>query len=747
MNNISVFKNYVDFIDNQPIDQILVSIKEGKIKDDISNLRQLIAEQKTVEAEKLKKSLPAFTASGTFDRGRKAHLIQTYSQLIILDIDKINPDKLEPAFIKATLLPSTMACFNSPSGNGLKIIVKVSSTATRHEEAFNLLAAHYEDQLQLPIDRSGKDICRLCFFSYDPNLYYNPESQVFKVIVQQQQQPVVSDTLPISPHSQSDYALMYQKAVDFTRKKTEFVNGSRNIYVHSLACNCNRNGIPEAEAMSLILHDFNFNDNEVRSCIRSAYSKNKHEFGKFAQVAQVAQSTKIEFDKDEELSEQLFNTPYISNETYNKIPLLLQKACAKFKNPREKDIFLTGALSVLSGCMHGIYGVYDQRKVFPNLFSFIIAPAASGKGSLYFAKDLAMSYHQRLKDESIASKKQYQVDLEQYRFDKKNARNDDTIPTPDYPEKPKFKILFIPANSSAAAVIGHLEQSDGSGIIFETEADTMGNSFKQDWGGYSDLLRKAFQHEPVTYSRKANDEFIEVQNPCVSVALSGTPSQVQGLIASAEDGLFSRFIFYAFKVKSQWRDVSPQNKINLTDYFANLSSEVENMADFLQLYPSEILLSDKQWQFLNINFELWLKEVSAFISEEVGSTVKRLGLIVFRIAMVLTALRKFDNCDISSHIVCDDVDFETAFNLAEVYKHHAIQMYSILPKSEGNKLPQNKRVFYDALPINKEFTHQDAVKIGSSIGIKERTVGKYLKQLLDGFLVQPIKYGPYLKKG
>jgi hypothetical protein len=741
MSEISIFKNFTDFVDNTSVDQIIKVISSDVLKKDITNLRQLIADGKKAEAEKLKKSILAFTASGTFDQGRKANLIQTYSQLIILDLDKIASGKLEPAFKQAVSLPTTMSCFLSPSGNGLKILVKVSSSVEIHELAFNQLAKHYEDQLQLPVDRTGKDLCRLCFFSYDPDVYYNPESQTFQVV--EQEQSIIADDIPSDPVNVSDYELIYRRAVEFTRRKNEFVDGNRNKFVYSLACNCNRNGIPKEEALSYILHDFNFNEAEVKSCVNSAYSKNADEFGKFARFASPSE---FDFDQNEELNNQLLNTLLIPDEIFNHLPLLLRKSCALFEHPRERDIFLTGALTVLSGCMNNVYGVYDQRKFFPNLFSFVIAPAASGKGALYFAKELAMSYHQRLTDESNLNRKQYQADMEQYRLDKKIAQKNDELPVPDCPEKPKFKILYIPANSSAAAIIGHLEQSDGSGIIFETEADTMGNSFKQDWGGYSDLLRKSFQHEPVTYSRKANAEFIEVKKPRVSVALSGTPSQVQGLIASAEDGLFSRFIFYTFKVKPQWRDVSPQNKINLTDYFINVSLEVENMIDFLEHYPTEILLSDKQWQFLNHSFELWLKEVSAFISEEVGSTVKRLGLIVFRIAMILTAIRKLENGDTASSLVCDDVDFNTAFMLAEVYKQHAIQMYSILPKSEGNKLPQNKRIFYDALPFNTEFTSQEAVKIGRTIGIKERTVGNYLKQLLDGFLIQPVKYGPYIKK-
>jgi len=395
--------------------------------------------------------------------------------------------------------------------------------------------------------------------------------------------------------------------------------------------------------------------------------------------------------------------------------------------------------------MKGVLGTYDQRTVYPNLFSFAIAPAASGKSALSFAKELAMTNHRKMVQESKEKLKQYQMELEQYRAAKRGKKKDDTTPDAEPPQKPKFKVLYIPANSSSAAVIGHLEQSEGIGIICETEADTMGNSFKQDWGGYSDLLRKAFHHEPVTYSRKTNDEFVEVEKPRISVALSGTPSQVQGLIASAEDGLFSRFIFYTFKVQPQWRDVSPQSKVNLTEFFSKQSEQVDVMANFLEHCPTEFHLTPEQWAFLNSKFELWLQEVSTFVSEDASSTVKRLALIVFRIAMVISAIRKFEYGVADKDITCEDTDFQTAFALAEVYKQHALLMFAALPKAEENQLDQNKKRFYDALPADRDFTRQEAVEIGLVVGIKERTVGKYLNRFLGRFLEQQVKYGPYRK--
>lgn len=97
-----------------------------------------------------------------------------------------------------------------------------------------------------------------------------------------------------------------------------------------------------------------------------------------------------------------------------------------------------------------------------------------------------------------------------------------------------------------------------------------------------------------------------------------------------------------------------------------------------------------------------------------------------------------------SSLTCADTGFRLHLP-PKLYKQHALLMFAALPKSEENQLDQNKKRFYDALPADKEFTRQEAVEIGLSVGIKERTVGKYLNRFLGRFLEQPVKYGPYRK--
>jgi hypothetical protein len=416
-----------------------------------------------------------------------------------------------------------------------------------------------------------------------------------------------------------------------------------------------------------------------------------------------------------------------------------------FKDSRERDVFLTGALAILSGCIPDVKGLYYQQVVYPNLFSFIIAPAASGKGALKFSKCLGDSYHDRLIKESNEDLQNYKTEMNEYKANMYSRKKSE--PTVDPPEQPPFKVLYIPANSSYAKILSHLMQNNECGIICETEADTMGNVLKQEWGGYSDMLRKAFHHERISSSKKTNNEYIEVNEPRLSVALSGTPSQVTGLIASAEDGLFSRFMFYAYKVEQQWRDVSPYaSSFNLTEHFNALSDQVFQLIQFLKQYQTTIELTQQQWQALNSICSRWLIEVTTFTGDDAGSIVKRLGLVLYRLTMIFTALRKFENGDTSTTAFCTDADFDTAVNLADLYLQHSLLMFHNLPKQTENsvfRFGDNKRKFFDALP--PDFKRAEAIEFGKKYNLSTRSVDNLLKELTGKYLSQP-QYGCYSKQ-
>lgn len=419
----------------------------------------------------------------------------------------------------------------------------------------------------------------------------------------------------------------------------------------------------------------------------------------FAEIAKIATSPE---DK----------TPHISEEVLNSLPPLLEKSVEVFTERREKDVFLTGALGVLSGCFPNVYGIYDGREVYPNLYTYVSAPAASGKGILAYSKYLGMKYHEQIKATQVEGKSQ--------------------------------PVLFIPGNTSAAAFMGHLE-SNKNGIFFETEADTIGNTFKQDWGGFSDLLRKGYHHETFSSSRKMDNEFIDIESPRLSLVLSGTPEQIHGLIHSAEDGLFSRITFYTFDGGgSVWKDVSPYaNGVNYKEYFKGIGEDLFEIINTLLKHPKiEFQWSKDQWDLFKETQQKFQLEAVERHGVGAVSLVRRSGLMWYRIAMILSILRKHDSIsDTNKVLACEDNDFLCANELMETYKAHNLLMYGNLPKQSKSISVDKETFFLNSLPT--VFERKKAVEIGSKLGMKDRTVDNRLKALVEGGYLFSPKSGLY----
>ena len=306
---VTIFKNFNEVVEHKSLLTILDEIKTGKYKPGIVYLRKSLAENKTEAYNKAKKSLPAFTPSAKFVGGRKLEFLAEYSKCIILDIDKLNEKDLQKAKHLANQSEFTFASFISPSGNGLKILVNINSDKANHKEAFLLVQAHYESILKLEIDKSGKDVTRLCFYSFDENLYLNENAKTF-VTLSAVEMPLIEKKLEPkteNPIPETNYEAIYNHCIKFTEKKVQYANGSRNVFVHQLACNMNRKAVPMDVALNFIQTDFNFDDKEVSQAVTSAYG-NILEFGKTEkatipnekQKKQTSKNTDDEDDDDDE---------------------------------------------------------------------------------------------------------------------------------------------------------------------------------------------------------------------------------------------------------------------------------------------------------------------------------------------------------------------------------------------------------------------------------------------------------------
>ncbi len=440
----------------------------------------------------------------------------------------------------------------------------------------------------------------------------------------------------------------------------------------------------------------------------------------------VSKSTLADLESNDKT---IFNTPRIPSDVYQNLPEILKESTNMFQDAIEKDVFLIGAISVISGCLPNVEGIYFDEPHSAHLYSFITAPAGSGKGKLKWAKYFGLKIHKIMVAQSVRAKEEYDQELEHYNNLNKNQRQD-----AEKPREPKRKMFYIPANSSSSAFIQALSDNDFKGIIFETEADTLSSTLKQDWGNFSDVLRKAFHHESTNMFRRKDNEYIEVDDPHLAMALSGTPKQVHNMMPDVENGLFSRFLYYAFEDYSDFKNpfVSYQ-KVNYTQFFEEKGDEIYALYQILSQQPTaiEFRFTAEQGVVFTRQFNALYKRNRLLLGNDFNANSRRLGLITFRIAMVLRTLRIPEDGNYPNPLVCNETDFQTAIQIAFTLEKHAIAVFQNLP---NNDLKGVKLKFYNALPDN--FNRQGYLTVARELQIKDKTAEKYIARFKENDLLE-----------
>lgn len=450
-------------------------------------------------------------------------------------------------------------------------------------------------------------------------------------------------------------------------------------------------------------------------------------------------SKKSETAESEESSESEESMPTFSQVIYGLLPSFLESVINKAKNFEDADLLILGTLTAISPCLPNVSGIYAEREVFPNLFTFISAQASAGKGRLTLCRHLIKPIHDNLK-------KLYHEEMNEYRRLKNEYAQDKS--TGDPPTEPPIKTLLIPANSSATSVYQVLNDNNGVGLIFETEGDTLANSFKSDYGNFSDGFRKAFHHEMISYTRRKDREFVELTKPRLSAMLSGTPRQIISLIPDTENGLFSRFIFYNMNLRLEWRDVFSKSDETLDQYFEHLGHKFFEFYQTLQnSNPIRFLLSDAQQDQFNSFFSKIQEEYANLFGTDIIASVRRLGLITFRLAMILTTLRLMDGAPLADAIVCSDTDFRTVLIMADVLIKHSVRVFGNLPATVTDTAKSGSysiyQKFYDSLP--HEFDRSAYLSVAERLHISPKTAEKYLRKLCASGQLQHPAYGSYIK--
>lgn len=329
----------------------------------------------------------------------------------------------------------------------------------------------------------------------------------------------------------------------------------------------------------------------------------------------------------------------------------------------------------------------------------------------------------------------------------------------EIPTLPPNKMFLISGNNTGTGILQNLMDSDGIGLICESEADTISSAIGSDYGHWSDTLRKAFDHDRVAYNRRTDREYREVKKTYLSVLISGTPSQVKSLIPTAENGLFSRQIFYYMPSIRQWQNQFDRNDRNLEEPFTKMGTEWKEKLKIIYMGGIFTLhLSDGQKEEFNRLFSQLFTRSELTNGSEMSGSVARLAINICRIMEVVAMLRMLESEDITTsphlspdpgtsadnlkdHIVSlwnldiTEDDFHAVLSMAECLYRHATHILSFLPATEVTRRGNADR---DALVqcMKKRFTRIEFLQKAEEMGIKTATASTWLKRMLKNGLVE-----------
>ena len=448
-------------------------------------------------------------------------------------------------------------------------------------------------------------------------------------------------------------------------------------------------------------------------------------------------------------------------------PKILMLIMSYATSPTQRDILLLGALTALGATMERyVRCSYSGKYQSPCLQTFFVAPPASGKSGLSLIRLLVEPIHDKIRQQVDEEMKAYRKEKKNYELLGKERVNTEA------PQMPPNKMFLISGNNSGTGILQNIMDANGTGLICETEADTIASAISSEYGHWSDTLRKAFDHDRLSYNRRTDQEYREVKRIFLAVLLSGTPAQVKPLIPSVENGLFSRQLFYYMHGIYQWINQFDENETDLEAIFTSIGLEWKKLLNLLKEHGLHTLrLTDEQKQEFNDLFSELFTRSTIANGREMNSSIARMAVNICRIMSVVAMLRAFENpqpyqYQASSHplltpdkeIATDNIkdgiitrwdmtitpeDFKAVLNLVKPLYQHATHILSFLPPSEvSHRANADRDAFFEALGI--QFTRAQLLEQATTMGIKPNTALTWLKRLVkQGLIVNLDGKGTY----
>lgn len=774
---------YFSVFDEHAVDMTLeefVKLLRGeRWKVQVEEYQRLKASGRETEAKKLKRKLAALVIAGRCDGSHAETNLKQWSGDAMLDVDKCNGRVSEfLQVLKDT--PWVKAAWRSVSYDGLKLVVRVEAESVdEYRLAYALVAWHVAQLLAFPCDMSCKNPTRPCFASYDPEAFFRPDTEVFpwrRFVTEHPDRvgEILAELKVKTPAGASGPPVaasgMLHTFFNEFLEQNPFVDGKKNEFLLKLGRIARYKGVGEEELARLKtlaverLAGMGCAAGDIPPRIDSGYryaDMNKGS-GTPASRAHKAQGSPMRYSEPNEGEEEAElekleadklrrEVPCLPDELFDRLPDFLKRGLTHVRNKRERDILLLSMITNISGCLPGVRMNYGGMVYSADLYLVALAGSGRGKGVMQLAAILPAAIQEYYDELNRKDEREYRQKLLKWNLEERLAAQEKRVPDLDQcPEMPVERILKVAPNISKSQLILALEAGGAVGLVMNaSELDMISSAMHQEYGKHDDVMRAASQHEEVSSYFKTDHRLVVVSDPHLALCASGTPAQLHKFISSLENGMYSRVAFYVGQAHWEYKSANPgKARLDMRAYFKGMGEELLRMFIFLSGSPTEVVFAEEQWKEHTERFRTYLREVVAEDDDSPGAIVLRHGLMMSRIAMVLTALRKCEPQWNTSEWKCSDEDFHTAMQIVDVLLEHSLLLSTSMDDTAGRIRPV--KAFFKLRPVLKkmprEFTYSELMAAANEAGLPTASVKRYLLRLVYYQIVEK-EDGKYRKTG
>lgn len=774
---------YFSVFDEHAVDMTLeefVKLLRGeRWKVQVEEYQRLKASGRETEAKKLKRKLAALVIAGRCDGSHAETNLKQWSGDAMLDVDKCNGRVSEfLQVLKDT--PWVKAAWRSVSYDGLKLVVRVEAESVdEYRMAYALVAWHVAQLLAFPCDMSCKNPTRPCFASYDPEAFFRPDTEVFpwrRFVTEHPDRvgEILAELKVKTPASASKPPVaasgMLHTFFNEFLEQNPFVDGKKNEFLLKLGRIARYKGVGEEELARLKtlaverLAGMGCAAGDIPPRIDSGYRYADMNKGPETPVfrAHKAQGSPMRYSEPNEGEEEAElekleadklrrEVPCLPDELFDRLPDFLKRGLTHVRNKRERDILLLSMITNISGCLPGVRMNYGGMVYSADLYLVALAGSGRGKGVMQLAAILPAAIQEYYDELNRKDEREYRQKLLKWNLEERLAAQEKRVPDLDQcPEMPVERILKVAPNISKSQLILALEAGGAVGLVMNaSELDMISSAMHQEYGKHDDVMRAASQHEEVSSYFKTDHRLVVVSDPHLALCASGTPAQLHKFISSLENGMYSRVAFYVGQAPWEYKSANPgKARLDMRAYFKGMGEELLRMFIFLSGSPTEVVFTEEQWKEHTERFRTYLREVVAEDDDSPGAIVLRHGLMMSRIAMVLTALRKCEPQWNTSEWKCSDEDFHTAMQIVDVLLEHSLLLSTSMDDTAGRIRPV--KAFFKLRPVLKkmprEFTYSELMAAANEAGLPTASVKRYLLRLVYYQIVEK-EDGKYRKTG